>query len=1472
MAESAISVDRPFSIARTGIVSGGPLSFAQERLWFLDQLFPGGAAYNIPLVIDLAGPLDAGAFTRALVEIVRRHDALRTTFPSERGVPYQAVQPADRFSVPLTDLSALDAGRAEAEADGIVATESRRPFDLAKGPVFRATLLRLAPARHVLVACVHHIVYDAWSNAVVFRELTTLYRAFSRGEPSSLEEPPVRFIDFAVAQREHVRGEMLRREMDYWKRHLGAPARLALPTDRQRPAVQRFGGAREHLFLPEDLIAAMDGFSRREGVTLFISLLSAYAALLHLNCGQEVMVIGTPITNRTKRELESVVGFFLNTVPLCIDVSGHPAFRGLVQRVKQVAFSAYAHQQLPFEKLVHELRPERSLARTPIIDTVFVLDNSPGAVGETRTDGDLTLKRRVIDTGTSKFDIGLLIFRRDGGRRATLEYLTDLFDAGTASRLLDQYRRILEAALADPDAPLGELLPPTAEETLQITGEWSGRTAPYPRERTVSELVEANALQHPEAVAVIDAAAELTYATLNRRANQLAWRLRAAGIRHGARVGVCLDRSAETIVALLGILKAGAAYVPFDPSYPPDRLAWMARRVALDALVTRTALAGTLSLPAATVIALDREEAVIARQSQTNPDASVGAEALAYVLFTSGTTGDPKPVGVPHRAITRLAYGMPEIPVGGGSRVLHAAPLSFDASTFEIWVPLLRGGSVVISPYDLPTPLELEQVLTSHGVTVLWLTASLFNLIVDERPGALDSVQCVLTGGEALSVGHVERALAALPDAVIVNGYGPTETTTFATYHVIARDKRQRPSIPIGRPLDNSRVYVLDDELRPVAPGIPGELWIGGDGVSLGYLDDPVLTAARFRPDPFVGPPGRMYRSGDRARFLADGVLEFLGRVDDQLKIRGFRIEPGEVEAALMAHPDVERAAVAAHDLAATGPTLVAYVVARNATAPPAAAELRAFLRARVPEHLVPQFYEVLASLPLLPNGKIDRRALKPPSPRGASAKHGSDGPALTRTESLVADVWRTVLRVNDLDGGSNFFELGGDSLLAAQILSRLGNLTGVPLGVRALFEFPTLSGLSKILDSHLGGTTVPSHADLHPRDDRPALAVDATLAGTRAGPEPGHAALVPGAVESVVSEIWRGILDVAAIDPDDNFFELGGHSLLAVRVVAEVESRLGVTLSPVTLFQHGTIREQCRLILQRHQTIEWSPLVAIRHGGSKPPLFLVHAIGGEVLSYAPLAARLGDDQPVFGLRVRTENGVPVHSTVEKMAEYYIQAIGRVRPNGPYHIGGYSGGGLIAYEMARQLRRLGEEVALLAMIDCSAPGRPRPSLLSAAHWLQIPKKTAYWVMDDDFFRDGVSAAWGRVRSKVTWWRQARRVRHGAAAPEVDIRHALGLWRYPDASREFLAVLHRALRSYQPPPYAGSIAVIRARSRKLLARALPEPDLGWRRFVTGPVWTAVVAGAHDTIVREPRVRQLADVLTRLLAESASAPAN
>lgn len=1477
-----ISSERRLAIPRTGVLAGAPLSFAQQRLWFLDQLTPNSSIYNIPLIVDLEGPLDVEAMCRAIREIVRRHDTLRTTFPSPRGIPHQVVQSLDAFLVPVDDLSRCDAESRDAEVDAAITEEARRPFDLAHGPVFRMRLLRLGREQHVLVGAVHHLVFDAWSTGIFFRELTTLYRAFCAGQPSPLPDLPIRYVDFAAWQRDCMQGEHLRRELDYWTEHLKVLPRLAWPTDLRRPASQSFRGARAHLMLPEDLMAGVEAFSRREGVTLYITLLSAFATLLHRFCGQDEMVIGVPIANRTRQELEPLIGFFLNTLPLRIDVSGEPTFRALLQRIKRVAFSAYAHQELPFEKLVEELRPERSLGHSPLIDTAFVLDNNPGGVYATQTAGDLRLRRRVIDTGTAKFDLAMMLFRRDGGRRATIEYSRDLFEPPTASRLLEHYRRLLEGIVSNPDRSIAELPLSSDDERATITAQWSGSTAPYPRDTTLAELFEAEARRAPDAPAVVASGntvcGGLTYDALNKQANQLAHHLRARGVRTSDRIGVLLERSPDVVVALLAIVKAGAAYVPLDPSYPRERIASLIHRTGARIVVARDALAREMALDARLVVRIDIDAAAIAKESTNDPSwlpaagcRRPAAECLAYTLFTSGSTGAPKEVGVPHRAIVRLAYGMPDVPLGPGARVLHMSALSFDLSTFEIWGPLLRGGCVVIAPNKLHTPVELERLLTDHGVTVLWLTASLFNLVIDEHPTALASVRCVITGGEALSVSHVERALAALPDTVLINGYGPTEATTFATYHVIARDGRLRPSISIGRPLANTRVYVLDRHGEPVPAGYPGELWIGGDALARGYLNDAALTAERFKSDPFVGSAARMYQSGDRARFLSDGCLEFLGRADDQLKIRGFRIEPGEIEAALMAHPLVDRAAVAAHELAASGRSLVAYVVGSDAGPPPSTADLRAFLRSRLPEHMVPQFYEQLDALPLLPSGKIDRRALKAPSlERPATFAVAAVG-AMSSTEAAVAAVWRELLKVEQIDRDSNFFESGGDSLLAARAASRLGGTMGAPLAVRSLFEFPTVAGLAKLLDEHRTSGPVsrvpdPGFRSTNPRSPIPDPYVPSSTDPRSPIPDPYIASRIPGEIESTLAEVWRNVLGVSTVDIDDDFFELGGHSLLAVRLSSELESRFGIAVPIASLFQHGTIRAQARLLAQSGQAAEWSPVVAIQPFGTRPPFFLVHAIGGEVLSYASLAAHLGKDQPVYGIRARLEEGARFFTSVEEMAATYVRGIRRMFPSGPYLLGGYSGGGLIAFEIAQQLRAAGAEVSLLAMIDCSAPGGARRSHIWPAALFHLLRNAAYWMVDDDFLNAGLGAASGRLRSKAITWRARLRGALLRGAPEdVDVRHTLGLWHYPDNARDFLEAFHRALTTYQPRPYGGTVTVIRSRTRRLVALAPMNPDLGWRRLASGGVQTRLVPGAHDTIIREPRVRKLADVLSQSLQE-------
>jgi amino acid adenylation domain-containing protein len=2436
-----------------------PLSFAQQRLWFLDQLAPGTPLYNIPLVAELEGPLDAPVLARVLEEIVRRHEPLRTVFPHEDGRPRQEVLPAHSFVLSVEDLPNIPDTARDAVLDQRISVESRRPFDLTAGPIFRATLLRLTATRHLLVAAVHHISFDGWSMGIFFRELAALYAAFSTGAPSPLPELPTRYTDFAARQREWLNGDAFAKQMAYWKDHLRPPRPLlALPTDRLRPAAQTFLGQRDHTMLSDALISAVQDFSRREGVTLFMTMLAVYATLLHRLTGQDDVVIGTPIANRTSPEIEPLIGLFANSLALRLNVSGEPTFRALVAQARRVCIGAYSHHDLPFERIVEELNPERSLSHAPILQTFLVLDNTPYAVGDRVAAGPLTIRRRQVTTGTSKFDMTLVIRRGERGRRVSLESSADLFEPATGTRMLHQYCQLIESALEHPESPITRLLllsewdrrqvmvdwnttarpydlaktivvrfeeqaartpdadavvcggerlsyaalnahanrlaqelrargidrdqrvaiclertpqlvvavlavlkaggayvpldpayprdrlafimadagcslvlteptlatlvcgdgrqllfadqndndhpmpaangepvagprdlayviytsgstgrpkgvaiehhsvvnlvswaldtfsrdelsgmlastsvsfdlsvfelfvplccggtailvdnllrlpktpakarvtfintvpsvmqellrfdvlpsnvdvvalageplrqslverlyeqspglkvfdlygptettvyatcalrtrggvaniggpianttalvldrlqhpvpvgvagelylggagmareylgrpdltserfveystkdspvarvyrtgdrvrwrtdgsleflgrldrqiklrgfrielgeiesaltahpsirdavvvqredtaeearlvgyvveegsctdediyrhleqrlphsmiprtmirlaelprlpngkvdhsalhgfeaigrvdkrirPRTATEEAiaavwvgnetsggavsadmrtRLLDEWAGRTTRYPRDCTLTQLFEARVAAAPDAPAVIGVGTTWTYGEVNERANRLARYLQArippASPGTSAPIGVALERSPETIVALLAVLKAGGAYVPLDPGHPPARLAALAARAGLGLIVTRADIAGRLSAAGARTVLLDGEADAIAAQESCTPASVSGPDALAYVLFTSGTTGQPKAVGVPHRAIVRLVHGLPDVPLGRDQTVLHMAPLAFDASTFEVWGPLVHGGRIAVAPDHLITSGSLEAFLSEYQVTVVWLTASLFNAIVDDRPDALAGVRHLLIGGEALSVPHVERALSALPATRVINGYGPTEATTFTCAHVISsRDASGAGSIPIGRPLANTRVYVLgpDRELRP--EGEPGELWIGGDGLAVGYLGDAELTAACFVPDPFVADVNaRMYKSGDRVRFLPDGTLEFLGRVDDQIKIRGVRIEPGEIEAALAQHPRVRRAAVAAVELPVLGNSLVAFVVpapslSKGDHGEPMASALRDFLRARLPDQMVPSQWIALDALPLLASGKIDRGQLpalatRPAPPRASAAV----GPR-SKIEGAIAGIWRDVLGIAEPGVHDDFFDVGGHSLLATQVLSRIQSTLGVSLDLRTLFATPTVAGLAQRTEALIGSarkdapiprvsrerdlplsfaqqrlwflqqwfadsavynvpaalrlegtldvgamtraiqaivarhealrTAFPSAggrpvqrvsndvsvsvpvtdlsdlptaeaeavalamardesgrlfdlgavplfrvalvkltstthillltlhhiiadgwsigvlfrelgslyataqqgtpASLTPLSvqypdfaewqrqhlsgrmldrllaywrnqlrapravldlplDRPRppestgsggrvplslspeqvralerfcavekatmfmalLAVfqvllqrysgqDDVSVGTavanRTRPEtealigcfvntlvmrgdlsgdptfrtlirrtrdtaidaqvhqdlpfellvdalnversPNHAPLfqamfglhegpparlelpglsvsrvpvgfnyakfelslelrhatdalrgsleysadlferqtvermatdwqallgafladpdrrlsevaldgpsadrprsrvdartavrVPAArgesgdptdVETTLVEIWRRILEISDVGVDDDFFDLGGNSMLAARLLAEIEDRFSVTLRLSSLFRDGTVRMQAILVSSgRSAANAHSTIVPIQPLGARRPFFLVHGIGGEVISFQALAKHVGGNQPIYGLQADTSANGHRPSRIEDVAAHYLRAIRAIEPRGPYRLGGYSAGGVIAYEMAQQLRAAGEDVALLAMLDAPAPGSREAGLTPATAW-RLLKNAAYWPVDDQFFRMGWPAQRARVRAKFKAMQTRIRRRRSAQDSETgDVRDRLGLWAMPASARDYLERYVEMTRAYRPQPYDGAITLLRARTLSLGFRG--APDLGWRTLAQG-VTLRVIPGAHDTILQEPGVRRLAAALVERLDERA-----
>ncbi|MEW6032836.1 MAG: condensation domain-containing protein, partial [Bacillota bacterium] len=1137
-----------------------PLSFAQQRLWFFDQMVPALALYNIPATVRITGPLKLEALEEALTALVRRHASLRTTFRTASGRPVQVVSPmSEPVRIRVENLEGLPPGEKEARAGRLAVEEARRPFDLTRGPLFRILALRLDDEDHVLVLTMHHIISDGWSMAVFTRETALLYDAILSGKPSPLADIPIQYSDFARWQRESLQGDVLDRQLAYWKDRLtGLPPLLELPTDRPRPAVQTYRGALLPFTLPPGLAERLRDLCLREEVSLFMVLSAALKALLHRYTGRTDIAVGAAIANRTRAELEGLIGFFVNTLVLRTDLSGDPTFRKLLARERDTALEAYAHQDVPFERVVDALQPERSLSYMPIVQVLVSLQNVPAP--ELRLSGvtvrDLEVDK--LDTGTAKADLVLLLEETPDGLAGTVQYATDLFDAATVERMVTHFRVLLEGLVADPARRLSELPLLDEAEFRLVTVECNRTRVDYPRDRCVHELFADQVSARPGVPAVVAGERILTYEELDRLSTALALRLVALGVGPETLVGLCAERSPDLIVALLGILKAGGAYVPLDPDYPAERLGFMLEDTGARVVLTEERLLPLLAgfSPRTALLLLgaggkDPDRDLLAAASlrsgggPRNPEPgdggrlrlpAVSPDNLAYVIYTSGSTGRPKGVAVPHRAVVRLVRGANYAHLVGDEVFLQFAPVSFDASTFEVWGALLSGARLVVMPPGRDSLDELGPAVRQHGVTTLWATTGVFNLLVDERLEDLAGLRQLLFGGEAASPPHAYRAAASLPGCRVVNCYGPTENTTFSSFYRIEAVAGGRPpsrspgrprgrspgrppggspgwprgssapggspgsgaaaSVPIGRPVSNTTLYVLDSTLRPVPLGVPGELYAGGDGLARGYHARPALTAERFVPDPFAVEPGaRLYRTGDVVRRLGSGDLEFLGRRDFQVKIRGFRVELGEIEAALLSQADVREAVVLAREDRPGERRLVAYVVpdATGAGAPGRDAtlsdSLRARLRARLPEWMVPSAVVVLASLPLDPNGKVDRRALPPPSP---DRSEGS--PYVTprsSVEETLAAIWSTVLEVDPPGVNDDFFALGGHSLTATQVVSRIRDAFGVDFPLRRLFESPTVAGLAAAVEELLaagkagGGAAVTAGASTRGNQDQ---------------------------------------------------------------------------------------------------------------------------------------------------------------------------------------------------------------------------------------------------------------------------------------------------------------------------------------------------------------------------------------------------
>jgi len=1038
-----------------------PLSFAQQRLWFLAQWEPNSVAYNMPVAVRLKGRLDAAALERSLFEILRRHEVLRTTYHDRAGQPFQKIAPHADGTLPKIDLTGKTVCDREQELSRILTEQASQPFDLTRDVLLRPCLIRIGDDDHVLLLTFHHIAADGWSLRVFFHELATLYGAFQAGRASPLRDLAFQYADYAVWQREYLCTTLQDEQLAYWKERLaGVSAVPILPANRPRPAAQTYHGARQSETLCLELTQSLEQFSHCEGVTLFMTLLAGLQTLLARCSGQEDIVVGSAIAGRNCVEVEPLIGFFVNTLVLRTDLSGNPTFRELLARVRDVALGAYAHQDLPFEKLVEELQPERNLSQTPLFQVMFVMQNElddawqlPGL--ETRPEN--------VVTSTAKFDLTISVTVGDAGLQATLEYNTDLFEPSTIARLWRHFETLLCGIVANPDQRIYELPLLTAEERQQMLVEWNDTRTDCPA-RCVHELFEAQVSLTPESVAIVFRDQKMTYRELNAQANRWAHYLRRCGVGPDVPVGLCMERSLEMVVGLLAILKAGGAYVPLDPNDPSERLAFVLRDTQVSVVLTRRHLAAALPTSEIRLVFLDRDAELVVAEGQENPPSVTTSEDLAYIVYTSGSTGVPKGVCIPHRGIVRLVRGAMYAHFGADEVFLQFSPLAFDAATFEIWGALLNGAQLVVFPPGLPSLEELGQVIKDAGITTLWLTAGLFQEMVDRQLGCFRGLRQLLAGGDVLPVPHVQRVLQELPKCTLINGYGPTENTTFSCCYPMHHANQVSGSVPIGRPIANTEAYVLDRHQQPVPVGVPGELYLGGDGLALGYLNRPELTAERFVPHPFRSDDGaRLYRTGDWVQWLPDGNLLFLGRIDSQVKIRGFRVELGEVEAVLSRHPGLSQCAVVARGDRPGDKRLAAFGVPADPIAPPDSDELRRFLRQYLPDYMIPSTFTIQPHLPLTPNGKVDRQALIA-APLADVERRRRYVAAGDPSQLLLTQLWEDLLGIPQVGIRDDFFALGGHSLLAVRMLGRVEELCGVKIPVAALFADATIESLARTL------------------------------------------------------------------------------------------------------------------------------------------------------------------------------------------------------------------------------------------------------------------------------------------------------------------------------------------------------------------------------------------------------------------------
>ena len=1048
--------------------AGLPASFAQDRLWFLDQMEPGTAAYNLVRAFRITGPLNVNALTSAIRAVIQRHESLRTIFESVDGEARQVVLSGVDVQVPILNLTDLPESEREREALRIASEEGKKPFDLTRGPLLRTVLLQLSRGRYILVLAMHHIITDGWSISILFRELAHCYEDFASGREPELPELPLQYAEYAQWQREYITGEVLAKQVKYWKNKLaGAQTILDLPTDRPRPATHSWHGATEELIFEKQVLAALKEFAQTEGGTLFMVSMAAFQALLWRYTSQDSILVGTPTAARSQIEIENLVGFFVNTLVFRADFAPDLTFRDLVRQVRGCALEAYGHQDVPFEKLVEELLPQRSMNTTPLFQVMFTFQNIPKQVFEI---SGLKMKELEFETGIAKFDLAVEAFEddEDDGFHFRFEYNTDLFGKQTILRQLSHFRNLVNAVLKNPDGPLARIPLMDDWEREQTVVQWNNTATDYPRDLHIHTAFERQAARTPDATALVFQGRRFPYGRINEDANRLAHYLIKKGVGPGNLVGVSIERSPELTVALLGVLKTGAAYVPLDPSYPLERLASTLDDTRAECVLSNSEIRNKLPGNVRNLIMLDSEAELIGKESPLNPIMPI-MELLrverAYVLYTSGSSGRPKGVEGTHRgAMNRMRWMWERYPFEAGEVCCQKTNVGFVDSVWEIFGPLLAGVPSVILPQEaVLDPEELLRILAEERVTRIVLVPSLLRALLEHAPNLEEKVpelKLWSCSGEVLTWELAHRFRKGYPKAKLLNIYGSSEVAADVTWHEVKEEEEAQgtASVPIGRPISNTQVYVLDRNRNAVPVGVRGEIYVGGDGLALGYWRQPEMTAERFVPN-LIAPERSqsLYRTGDLGRWRSTGEIEYLGRMDGEVKVRGMRIELGEIETVLASHRWVEEAVV---ELSGEGAEqrLVAYVVVGE-EGTPSARELRRHVRSKLPEHMSPASYVKVEAMPLLASGKVNRRALA--GVAGVALSEQGMVAARTEVEQKLAAMWAEVLKVKEVGVDQNFFELGGHSLLVLQVMARIRREFDVELGVRTMFEEPTIAGLA---------------------------------------------------------------------------------------------------------------------------------------------------------------------------------------------------------------------------------------------------------------------------------------------------------------------------------------------------------------------------------------------------------------------------